>query len=182
MAVTKKDETKVASRVFAWVSLVVAVVVVVASIVSWQAGKSIVSTVNKSLKEQKIYFPPAGHPTFSVQAYPAAQKYAGKQVDDGKKAKAYAEDYLGVQIKLLGSGKTLAEVSTALAASPLDPQLQQLQGTMFQLETNKTTLIADSYGIWSQGMAMQSAGMIGLVASAGLLLISGFNFMRYKKP
>ena len=181
MALTKKDETKISSKVFAWLSLWAAIAVLVIGVVGWQTGKTMVSEVNASMKEQKLFFPPAGSPGFSAEAFPAAQKYAGKQVDDGEKAKAYADDYLGVQLKLISGGKTSSEIGAQAAMDPENAQLQQLQATMFQLETSKGMLLADSYGAWSQGMALQTAGTIGMVLAAVLLAASAYHFARYKK-
>lgn len=180
MSVAKKEEKRVVAKVFYCLSAVAAVVLLAVGGVCWKAGGDVVSTVNKGLVAEKIFFPPAGSPAFAAEAFPDAQKYAGKQVDDGAKAKAYAEDFLGVQSKLLSGGKTLSEVSAELAMAPT-PALQQLQGTMFQIETSKGLLLAGGYAGWSQGMMMQKVGAVAVLAGLVMTVVALAQFMRYKK-
>lgn len=181
MAISKKDEKRVSEKIFGWLSILVALILVAIGVLCWKAGNNIVSTVNKGLAEEKVYFPPKGSPAFSPELFPAAQKYAGEQVDNGTEAKAYAEDYLGVQQKLLGGGKTLSEVSAQAAADPGNVELQQLQATMFQVDTAKSLMLAVGYGSWSQGVLVRNIGLAASGAGAILLLIGGVEFMRYKR-
>ena len=181
MALSKKDEKKVSEKVFGWLSIVVGLLLITVGLLSWKAGEKVVSTVNKALVEEKIYFPPTGSPGFDPSAFPAAQKYAGLQVNDGPRAKAFAEDYLGVQFKLLSGGKTLSEVSAQVATNPTNVQLQQLQGALFQISTSKSLLLANGYGAWTQGTLVSNIGLAALGGGAVLLLVGGAEFMRYKK-
>ncbi len=48
------------------------------------------------------------------------KEYAGQQVDNGEKAKAYAEKYLGRHLEEIGGGKSYAQVSTEQMANPDD--------------------------------------------------------------
>jgi hypothetical protein len=181
MALSKKEETRISSRVFGCLSLIVAVVLFVVGVLCWKTGNGVVSEVNKSLAAGKVYFPPAGSPGFDANAFPAAQKYAGQQVDDGLKAKAFAEDLIGVQLKMLGANKTTAEVSALAAADPQNIALQQQQAAMFQLDTTKTLLLASGYGTWSQGKMIQNVGAVALIGGVVLLAAAGWHMMRYKR-
>jgi hypothetical protein len=180
MAINKKDENKVVARVVAGFCAFATVVLVVVGVVAWMMGASGVTTVNKGLIEEKVYFPPKGSPAFSEAAFPAAQKYAGQQVKDGTMAKAYADDFLKPQLALVGGGKTMSEVSGALAADPTNPMLQQLQGAMFQMSTGRAMFLS-AYGGSMQAMMMRNAGAVMLVAAAGLCLVAAMQTMRYKQ-
>lgn len=181
MALAKKEEARVSAKVFCCLSTIVAVVLLVVGVCAWKTGSSAVSMVNQGLTEQKIYFPPAGSPAFAEAAFPAAQKYAGKQVVDGALAKAYAEDFLGVQLKLLGNGKVSSEVAADLAADPQNPMLQQLQATMFQIETSKTLMLSSAYGASVQGTMIKNLGAVALAAAAVLALVAVSQCMRYMR-
>jgi hypothetical protein len=181
MALSAKDEKKVVYKVFAMLSGVVAVVLLALGYCAWSVGNTAVTMVNKDLTAEKIYFPPSGSPMFSAEAFPDAQKYAGMQVTDGELAKAYAEDFLDVQAELLSGGQTLSEVSAALAADPTNPALQQLQPTLFQIETSKGGLLADAYGTWAQGKMMMNAGVAMLVVGGLLALLAVLKAVRYKQ-
>ena len=52
---------------------------------------------------------------------------------------------------------------------------------MFQLETNKATLIFDAYGNWFLGKTAKTLDLIFLAASAGMLIVASAQYMRYKK-
>lgn len=181
MALSNKEEKRVSSRIFSCLSFVVAVALLVVGVACWKSGSGVVSMINKGLVEEKIYFPPADNPAFDAAVFPDAQKYAGKQVDDGTKAKVYAEDFVGVQMDLVGGGKTSSEVAALVAADPQNAGLQQQQSMMFQLGTTKAILLANGYGAWSQGMMIKNVGMALVGSGLLLLLVSGAQYMRYKR-
>ncbi len=181
MALTKKEEKRIVTKIFGYLGAIVAIVFAVLGMVFWQMGETIMTKVDSGLVEQKIYFPPKGSPGFEAAAFPAAQKYAGKQVNDGPKAKAFAENYLDVRLKLIGGGKTLSEVGAQTAADPRNLALQQQQGAMFQLATSKNLLLTGAYGAWAQGQMMQMVGGLLLVGAVGLVLVAGVQQMRYKR-
>jgi hypothetical protein len=180
MALSKKEEKRVSARVFGYLSLIVATLLLVVGVVCWKSGGAVVAEVNKGLTEGKVSFPPAGSPGFEAAAFPGAQKYAGKVVNDGPTAKAYAEDLIGVQLKLVGGGKTTSEVSALAAAAPQNVALQQQQGAMFQMDTTKTLLLG-GYGAWSQGKMIQQVGVIALAGAVALLAAAGYQMMRYRQ-
>ncbi|HSW99168.1 MAG TPA: hypothetical protein VLF71_05000 [Candidatus Saccharimonadales bacterium] len=162
-------------------SFIVAFVLLVVGLACWGMGHKAVTDVNKGLADQRIYFPPAGNPAFSSAVFPDAQKYAGKQVTTGKLAKAYADDVLAVQLKLVGNGKTTFEVGGMAAADPTNVALQQQQATMFQLDTSRSLMLLGGYGASSQAMMMESMGMVALAVAVVLLLVGGMQWMRYKR-
>lgn len=180
MAVSAKEEKRIASKVYSMVSLVTGLVLLVVGFLCWNMGSGVVSMVNSGLVDQKVYFPAKG-PALDATVYPDAQQYAGQQVVDGASAKAYADTYLTPQIKAVGGGKTLSEVTAAAAADPTNPQLLQLQGVMFQLETSKAIMLTSGYGAASQGMLMETAGFAALAGGAVLVVLAGALMMRSKQ-
>lgn len=179
MALQKKDENRVSAHLFGKLSLIVAVVLVILGAVVWKAGHKVVTSVDKSITDEKIYFPPEGAPGFTKETYPKAVKYAGKQVTDGKMAKIFAEDYLGVQMNAVGGGKTGSEVSAMAAADPQNASLQQLQTVMFQMGTSKNLLLSANAG-WAQGKIMKHIGLSMFVLAAVLIVIALVQFGRYR--
>jgi hypothetical protein len=178
MALTKQDENKIVRRVYGWLCLVVGVVLLVVGAVAWVVGSTTVSMIDQSLTAEKAYFPAAGSPGFTPAAFPAAQKNAGKQVVDGPSALDYANDYVNVQMKLVGGGKTAAEITNEAVANPTNAGLQQLQGVMFQLDATHGSLLS-AYGSWAQGMMMVYAGMAMAAAGVVLVLLGGAKLMMY---
>src|SRR4051794_13831027 len=60
--------------------------------------------VHDQLSEQKISFPAKGSPGFDAKTYPGLQQYAGQSVDNGVKAKAYANEYIKVHLSEVADG------------------------------------------------------------------------------
>jgi hypothetical protein len=179
MAITKQDANKVSARVYSRLSLILAVVLLIIGLAGFKTGTTINDTVNKELIKEKIYFPPKGHPSFNEQAFPEAQKYAGKQVVDGTTAKAYADTFLAKQLELVSGGKTSSEMNAAAAADPTNQALQQTVGAMFQISTGKALLLS-SYGASAQAMAIRNMGIAALAGSAALALLAAVEAARSK--
>ena len=175
------SDKRISGKIYGCLSLIVGVVLLVSGLAFYRMGTATIKEVNDGLVAEKLYFPPAGNPAFSAEAFPDAQKYAGKQVVNGDLAKAYAEDFIGVQLELLGNGKVLSEVSNDLAMDPGNAGLQQLQANMFQLETAKTSLLANGYGAGLQGQMIKKAGVAATAAGLVLLVVSAIEFMRAKR-
>jgi hypothetical protein len=65
--------------------------------------------VHSQLSEQKIAFPPKG-PALDPKEFPAC-RMRGQTVDNGPKAKAYADQFIKAHLKQVAGGKTYSEVS-----------------------------------------------------------------------
>jgi hypothetical protein len=121
--------------------------------------------VQDQLVAQKISFPAAGSPGFSAAQYPALQQYAGQQVDNGPKAQAYADHYIGYHLSKVAGGKTYSEVSAAyLAGGSKDTTLAAQRQTLFMGETLRGLLL-NAYGWWQVGQYAFYAA-IGLTVAA----------------
>src|SRR6516165_8232439 len=91
--------------------------------------------VHDQLAAQKIQFPAKGSPALDAREFPGLQRYAGQSVDNGPKAKAYANQFINTHLKSVAGGKTYSEVSTAAQQNPSNQALTAQANTLFKGET-----------------------------------------------
>ena len=131
--------------------------------------------VHNQLTEQKISFPAKGSPGLDPKEFPGLQRYAGQTVNNGPKAKAYADQFIAVHLKGIGGGKTYSEVSAASLADPTNTKLAGEVQTLFRGETLRGLLLY-AWG-WSVvgeiALWVAYAAMLGAIAVL-LALIAGF--------
>jgi len=120
--------------------------------------------VHTQLSEQKIVFPPKGSPALDPKTFPGLQQYAGQTVDNGPKAKAYADQFIKVHLKEVANGQTYSQVSAASRANPGDKKLASQVDTLFRGETLRGLLL-NVWG-WATMGAIAYAVGIGSIASA----------------
>jgi hypothetical protein len=123
--------------------------------------------VHSQLSEQHIQFPAKGSPGLSAKEFPGLQRYAGQVVDNGPKAKAYADQFIKVHLKAVANGQTYSQVSAAAQANPKDAQLAAQVQTLFRGETLRGLLL---YG-WGWSVVGEIAGWAGLAALLGALVV-----------
>ncbi|HET8709227.1 MAG TPA: hypothetical protein VFL85_03005 [Candidatus Saccharimonadales bacterium] len=148
----------------------VTVVLTVMGAFSLYAWHFATSQVHEQLAAQKVYFPPKGSPALDPQEFPGLQKYAGQAVDNGPKAKAYADEFIAVHLEKIGGGKTYAEISDEAMKDPTNAKLQQQKQTMFQGQTLRGLLLGTGYAYWTFGMIALYAA-IAMFAGAAVMLV-----------
>lgn len=154
-------------------------------------GSFVTGMVHDQLVAQQIYFPGTDQVKAGGALDPAKfpaeiTQYAGQQVDNGDKAKAYAQDFIGEHLRGVADGKTYSEVSGAAIAlsaqiaatdkadpnyATLQTQLATLNGqkaTLFQGEMLRGTLL-NSWGWWTLGVYTAYAAVGLLIAALGVL-------------
>lgn len=137
--------------------------------------------VHDQLVEQKIVFPPKGSPGLSPKEFPGLQRYAGQAVDDGPKAKAFANQFIGKHLKSVAGGKTYAEVSTASRANPGDQKLAGQRQALFEGETLRGLLLS-AWG-WSVVGWLTGMAAYAVFAGAGVTLaVLLWGFVRRREP
>lgn len=109
--------------------------------------------VQDQLVAQKISFPPASEikagGALDPAEFPAEiRNYAGQQVDNGDKARVYANDFIGIHLTKVANGQTYSQVSAASLANPQDQKLVGQANTLFKGETLRGLLLY-AWG-WSQ--------------------------------
>jgi hypothetical protein len=171
---TKKIQRQIIDKVFIFLGIVTIAVLLAAGGIAWKGYTFATNQVKTELTSQKIYFPEKGSPAFAPEAYPDIQKYAGQLVDDGYKAKAYANGYIGRHLDKVAGGKTYSEVSALAMKDPTNQKLQAQKQTLFQGETLRGLLLSAGYSYWTMGMLAKTAALVffsGAVLMALLVVL-----------
>jgi hypothetical protein len=146
-------------------------------------GNFVTSMIHDQLVAQQIFFPGADQikagGALDPAEFPAEiRNYAGQQVDNGDKARVYANDFIAKHLQGVAGGQTYAQVSgkaiaanAALAKDPTNTALQTqaatLNGqvaTLFKGET-LISMLLNAYGWYTFG-TYATYGGIGLMVAA----------------
>jgi len=176
-----KTNRKTIDAVFVLLGAALTAVLVVVSALSWYGYKFATNQVRTELAAQKIFFPEKGSPALDPEEFPDLQKYAGKQVDTGPEAKAYANGFIGRHLDKIADGKTYAEVSAEAMKDPTNAKLQGQKAALFQGETLRGLLLGDGYAYWTFGMIAMYVAVttaLGAAVMAVLVLLG----LRHMKP
>ncbi len=155
-------------------AVVMLVLVAAGALAIW--GESFAnSQIQSQLTQEKIYFPKAGTPALDPAEFPGLQQYAGTQVDNGDKAKAYADEFIWHHMMKASGGKTYAEVSALSQASPTDAKLSALKGVLFQGDMLRSSLLTayafSRFGLiahWSAVACFAGAGALFILVLLGV--------------
>ena len=164
-----KKEDEIVNRELRWRIVTLQVILVVvfgfcAGFLFW--GSSFVNgMVHDELVAQKIYFPPSSEIKAGGALDPAVfsaeiRNYAGQQVDNGTKARVYADDFIAVHLTKVANGRTYSQVSAASLADPTNTTLAAQANTLFRGETLRGLLL-NAWG-WSQVAMYAFFAAIGL--------------------
>ena len=157
-------------------AILVLVLAVGGGLLMW-GGTFSANMVHDQLSAQKISFPPKGAPNFSAVEYPGLQRYAGQAVDNGPKAKAYANQFIGAHLKTIGGGKTYSELSAQAQANPTDTKLAGTVQTMFRGETLRGLLLY-AWGWSVVGHIASLAAWAAFAGAAVVLLALAYGLLR----
>lgn len=179
----KKSDRKTIDKVFVLLGAAMTIVLLVVGGLSWYAYTFATTSVRTELAEQKVYFPAQGSPGFDAAEFPDLQKYAGQMVDNGPKAKAYANGYIGRHLEKVAGGKTYSEVSALAMKDPTNTKLQAQKATLFQGETLRGILLGDGYAYWTFGMIAMYAAVAAFIGAAvmGVLVLLGLQHIKQSK-
>jgi hypothetical protein len=150
--------------------------VVAAGLLNW--GRTFANDqVHDRLDEQNITFPPESEAVeggaLDPEVYPGLQQYAGQKVDSGEKAKAYADEFIGVHLDEVAGGKTYSEISAESRANPDDEELAGQVQTLFRGETLRGLLMtAYAFSVFGEiaGWAMYATLLFALGFAVAALL------------
>lgn len=163
-------DRKVLDKVLMWLGAALALVFLAGSVLAWWGFNFANDQIKSQLVQEKIYFPKAGTPALDPKEFPGLQQYAGTQVDNGDKARAYADEYIWVHMMKSSDGKTYAEVSEAARANPKDQKLSALKATLFQGDMLRSSLLTayafSRFGViayWAMAACLAGAGIMVLV-------------------
>lgn len=123
--------------------------------------------VHDQLAAQRIRFPARGTAALDPKEFPGLQRYAGQAVDNGPKAKAYANQFIATHLKAIAGGKTYAQMSAAALANPNDAKLAGQANTLFKGETLRGLLLY----AWGWAVVGRIAFWVGIAAFAGAAVV-----------
>ena len=150
-------------------------------------GTFVTNMVKTELVSQQIYFPgpdqiKAGGALDPAEFPAEIRNYAGQEVDNGDKARVYANDFIAKHLQGVANGQTYAQVSAQAVADPTNAKLQAEVATLFKGETLRSMLL-NSYGWWTIGVYTTYAGIGLLIATLGALGALAFElFIAGRKP
>lgn len=169
-----KTQDKSANRVFFYLSILAAVLLVTFGGLAYWVNTFTTNMVRTELAAQKIYFPEKGTPALDPATYPDLQQYAGQLVDTPEEARAYANGYIGRHLKKSGGGKTYSEISAEAAKDPSNQKLQQQKQSLFQGETLRGILLTSGYGFGTVGKIAGIASYILFALGGAMVLAAAF--------
>lgn len=172
-----KTERKAIDKVFILLGLITTVVLLVIGGLAWYGYHFATTSVRNELSAQKIYFPPKGSPALDPAEFPGLQQYAGQLVDNGPKAKAYANEFIGKHLEKVAGGQTYAEVSSAALKDPNNQKLQGQKAALFQGETLRGLLLGDGYAYWTFGMLAKYVAVAAFAGAALMALLVWFGLL-----
>jgi hypothetical protein len=143
---------------------------ITAGFLYWSAGFTH-GYVHDELVSQKITFPAAG--SAALKALPAADaqamtQYAGQALDNGDKAKTYADHFIKVHLTKVAGGMTYSQASAASMAKPTDTTLANQVQTLFRGETLRSMLL-NAWGWWTVGTYALYAAIVLTIAAVAVL-------------
>jgi hypothetical protein len=163
---------KIYDQLLMWGGATMAVVFVIFAGLAYWGETFADAQVTSQLTQERIYFPASGSPALDPKEFPGLQKYAGQQIDNGDKAKAYADQFIWVHMMKASGGKTYAEVSTAAQANPTDQKLAGLKSMLFQGDMLRSSLLT-AYAFSRFGL-VASYAVIACLVGAGVMLLLAF--------
>lgn len=178
-----RTERRAIDKVFILLGAMATVALLGASGLAWYGYHFATTQVRSELAAQKIYFPAKGSPALDPKEFPDLQQYAGQLVDNGPKAKAYANGFIGRHLYKVAGGKTYSEVSALAMKDPTNANLQKQKATLFQGETLRGLLLGDGYAYWTFGMMAFYASLAALAGAVvmGVLVLLGIGHLRRLK-
>lgn len=178
-----KSDRKTIDKVFILLGVVSTGVLLVIGCLTWYGYSFATESVRTELSAQKVYFPAKGSAAFDPKEFPDIQQYAGQLVDNGPKAKAYANGFIARHLEKVAGGKTYSEVSALAMNDPTNQKLQQQKQTLFQGETLRGLLLGDGYAYWTFGQLAQYASFASFAGALIMiiLVILGLQRVRHQK-
>ena len=123
--------------------------------------------VHTQLDAQQISFPDKGSPALSPEEFPGLQQYAGQRVDNGPKAKAYANEFINAHLTSIAGGQTYSQVSAAAQKAPDDLKLAGQVNALFKGETLRGLLLY----AWGWSVVSTIALYAAIAATIGFLVL-----------
>jgi hypothetical protein len=160
--------------------LFLALTLIVSGALLLWAHNFITNEVHTQLAAQQIFFPPAGSPAIKAPEFAAMHQYAGQQLTTGAQAEVYADHFIANHLKIIGGGKTYAQLSAQAIADPANTKLAGTVETVFKGETLRGLLL-NAYAFGTMGAIAGLAAIAAFIAAAFMLLLGGLGLLHARR-
>jgi hypothetical protein len=160
--------------------LFLAVVLIVSGVMLTWAHNFIDNEVHTQLAAQQIYFPANNSPAIKAPEFAAMHQYAGQQLTTGAQAEVYADHFIANHLKVIGGGKTYAQLSAESLLKPNDAALAGTVATVFKGETLRGLLL-NAYAFGTMGMIAGIAAIAAFIAALVMLILGGLGLMHARR-
>jgi hypothetical protein len=160
--------------------LFLAVMLIVSGALLTWAHNFIGNEVRTQLSAQQIFFPPANSKAVAAPEFAAMRQYGGQQLTTGAQAEVYADHFIANHLKVIGGGKTYAQLSTEALAQPTNTKLAIQVATVFKGETLRGLLL-NAYAFGTMGMIAGIAAIAAFIAAAVTLILGGLGLMHARR-
>jgi len=134
------------------------------------------SEVHNQLAAEKIFFPPNNSPAIKAPEFAAMHQYAGQQLTTGAQAEVWADHFIANHLKVIGGGKTYAQLSAEAIAHPTDTALAAQVNTVFKGETLRGLLL-NAYAFGTMGTIAGIAAIAAFIAALVMLILGGLGLI-----
>jgi hypothetical protein len=160
--------------------ILLAVVLLVAGVLLTWGHSFVNNEVHTQLAAQQIYFPASSSPAIKAPEFAAMHQYAGQLMTTGAQAEVYADHFIANHLKVIGGGKTYAQLSTQSLAQPKNTALAGQVQTVFRGETLRGLLL-NAYAFWEMGQIMLVAAIAAFAAAGLMLILSGLGVFHLRR-
>jgi hypothetical protein len=136
--------------------------------------------VHTQLAAEKVYFPASNSPAIKAPEFAAMHQYAGQQLTTGAQAEVYADHFIANHLKVIGGGKTYAQLSAESIAQPTNTKLAAQVNTVFKGETLRGLLL-NAYAFGTMGTIAGIAAIAAFIAAAVMLVLGGLGLMHARR-
>jgi hypothetical protein len=148
-------------------------------LLTW-ANSFIGNEVHTQLAAQQIYFPAANSAAVAAPQFAAMRPYGGQQLTTGAQAEVYADHFIANHLKVIGGGKTYAQLSALSIAQPSNTKLAAQVETVFKGETLRGLLL-NAYAFGTMGAIAGIAAIAAFIAAAVMLVLSGLGLVHARR-
>ena len=160
--------------------LFLAITLIASGVLLTWAHTFIGNEVHTQLAAQQIYFPASNSPAIKAPEFAAMHQYAGQQLTTGAQAEVYADHFIANHLKVIGGGKTYAQLSAEAIAQPKNAVLAAQVATVFKGETLRGLLL-NAYAFGTMGMIAGIAAIGAFIAAAVMLVLSGLGLVHARR-
>ena len=136
--------------------------------------------IHNQLAAEQIYFPAANSAAVAAPQFKAMRQYGGQQLTTGKQAEVYADHFIANHLKVIGGGKTYAQLSAQAQADPTNTTLAATVNTVFKGETLRGLLL-NAYAFGTMATIAGLAAIAAFVGAALMLALSVLGILHIRR-